>query len=199
MHALILTAAACQPVPAGQLRSGVWYTIAPSSPSGACLPVSHAAAWWDLSQITTARLGWILAIWLTAGYVLGWTQTWFLNRYEVALVRRCPRGLFRPRITRRWYGTSAHVCLRAEAGAEKPERYLVIAWDAEAVAVPWLLVDNLDNAEYGDPSWMPVTAFAPFTVRKIRPYVERVGRVPVPHLRDYLPLRQPAGYLGGDA
>ena len=144
-------------------------------------------------NITIAHLGWTIAALLVAGYVLGWIQTWFLNRYEVTMTRRRPRGVFRPRISRRWYAPGDHVCLSHEAGGEKPDRYLVIGWDSEAVAVPWLLVDNLDSDEQDGPSWLPVTAFAPFTVRRLRPYVYRDGWMPVVHLRDYLPLRQPAG------
>lgn len=65
--------------------------------------------------------------------------------------------------TRRWYGTRAHVCLRAEEDDDDAERYTVIAWDDEGTDVPWLLVEAMDDDWTAH--WAPVTDFAPYTVR----------------------------------
>ena len=138
-------------------------------------------------NITTANLGWIILTWLVAGYVLGQIQDWFDGQYEVT------RHGFRVRVTRRWYGTRAHVCLRAEEDNDKAERYLVLQWENEGTPVPWLLVEAMDD--YWTAHWAPVTDFAPYTVRRVRPHFLKYGRILVPQLRAYLPLRQPAGYL----
>ena len=143
-------------------------------------------------NITTANLGWIILAWLVAGYVLGNIQCWFDGQYEVT------RHGFRVRGTRRWYGTRAHVCLRAEEDNDEAERWLVLGWDQEDCEVPWIRVINIDD-EDARSRWAPVTDFAPYAVRRLRPWVFRYRRLAIPFLFSYWPLRQPAGYLGDGA
>jgi hypothetical protein len=85
-----------------------------------------------------------------------------------------------------------------------PALYAVIAQDGEHSPIPWLKVHKLaPDSNYWDDSaetyWAPVTAFAPYAVRRLRPWIFRYGwlRIPVPFL--YVPLRHPAGYPGGGA
>lgn len=141
-------------------------------------------------NITVPNLGWVILAFLLAGEVLATLQCWFDGQYEVA------RHGFSVRATRRWYGTHAHVCLRGDEDNDKAERYNVLRWDDESTTVPWLLVENLDDGKFGAaPYWAPVTAFAPYTVRRLRPHVLRTERYRFPMLFDYLPPRRPAGYL----
>lgn len=140
-------------------------------------------------NITTANLGWTILAILAAGTVLGWIQEWICDRWEITRAR--------PRVTRRWYGAHAQVTLRAEADADDPPRYVVLAWDSEDSAVPWLKVHRL-NPEFltywdedAEPFWAPVTVFAPYAVRRFRPGVKLIGRVPVMWLAKYPPLPYP--------
>src|ERR1700729_4061928 len=104
-------------------------------------------------NITIANLGWILVAWLLAGAVFGAIQDRLSNQYEFKWFR----------VTRRWYGTNAHVCLKSGGRCpEKPDRFQVLAWDGEHTEIPWLLVRNIDFAGYMDfgpprASWYPVT------------------------------------------
>ena len=142
----------------------------------------------------TATMVAVLVI-LAAGLALACVQSWLSGQYELA------RHGWLPAVSRRWYCPRAHVCLRAEADGQDPARYAVLAFCAEHTPVPWLLVHKL-NPEYltywdedSGAFWAPVTDFAPYAVRRLRPHVERFGPAPVPWLTLYLPLRQPAGYL----
>jgi hypothetical protein len=176
----VILASACKPWPASgpvTFQPGTCYSFAP-----------HAAPW----HITMAGLGWIIAAWLLAGLVLNGTIDWLFDRYEVTRSGR------RVRVTRRWYGNHAHVCLRCDADDDEADRFLVREWAIGDTEVPWLLVLNLDDEDAGA-FWAPVTGFAPYTVRRLRPHFERFGRLPVLWLTRYLPLRQPAGHLGTDA
>jgi hypothetical protein len=140
-------------------------------------------------NITVSQLGWILLGWLLAGIILSSVQAWFTGQYEVT------RRGFRPRVTRRWYGVRAHVCLRADEDDDDAERYFVVKWDDEGTSVPWLLVEGMDDDWTA--RWAPVTDFAPYTVRRLHPHLLRFGRFRIPQLFGYRPLRQPAGYLDG--
>lgn len=134
----------------------------------------------------TPALGWaILALaFIGAGEVLGAVQSWISDRWEIT--RRRP--------VRRWYGTRSQVVMRSAAGDDDPGRYVVLARDDENSAVPWLKVHKLDPGyltywdEDAEPFWAPVTDFAPYAVRRFRPGVTLIGRVPVPHLAEYPPL-----------
>jgi len=181
--------AACPPPQAGHLAPGLPYAF---TPHGLCYP--PAPPWWDLSQVTAVRLGWWIAGFLIAGIVLGIAQGWITDRWELAPGRRLP--------VRRWYGTHAHVCLRAEAEAHDPGLYVVLQRDDEDASVPSLKVHKL-NPEFctwwdedSEAFWAPVTVFSPYTVRRVRPHFERFGPVLIPWLTEYLPLRQPSGHLG---
>lgn len=179
------TARSCQPWPAPgpvTFRPGTCYSFAP-----------HAAAW----HMTAADWGWATVAWLAAGLVLAGILNWFSDRYEVAWCRHPPR------LIRRWYGPRAHVSLRGEE--DEDARYAVLAVDDEHFETPWLKVRKL-NPEfltYWDEDsgafWAPVTRFAPYSVRRLRPVLLHCGRVPVPWLTRYLPLRQPVRYLEADA
>lgn len=151
-------------------------------------------------NITTANLGWLILACMLGGIILGGIQDWFTGQYEATF--RMP---FRFRVTRRWYGTSAHVCLRIAEDDEDPARYVVLDRDEENTAAPWLKVHKLNPEAFSywdedaEAFWAPVTDFAPYTVRLLRPHILRSERYRWPMLFDYLPLRQPAGYLGTDA
>ena len=139
-------------------------------------------------SISPADLGWwITGLW-AAGTVVGWIQDWITNRYEIGA--REGRG----RITRRWYGPAAHVILRAAAGDDDPDRFAVLDWWDDNTAIPWLWVHKLDPeymtywAEDAEPFWAPVTDFAPYAVRRIRPYLYRFGRIRLPWLTQYVLL-----------
>jgi hypothetical protein len=138
---------------------------------------------------------WAALVIIAAGFAGSTAWDWFTGQYEVT----------RFRIVRRWYGISAHICLRAAGDAPDPDRYVVLGYDDEDSAVPWLKVHKLDpdyiryRDEDAEPFWAPVTDFAPYTVRRLCPHFLRFGRIPVPQLRAYRPLRQPAGYLGDGA
>lgn len=133
-------------------------------------------------NITPANLGWGIAAFLIAGYVLGSVQSWAGDRWEFT-GRRLP--------VRRWYGTGARVCL----GSNANQVFRVISWSDEGTEVPWLLVVlhsgtswYIDEPREPQPRWMPVTSFAPGRVRRFRPHLERVGGVRVPWLTAYLPV-----------
>lgn len=120
--------------------------------------------------------------------------SWFGNHFELDWSRPLPR------VRHRWYGKNAHVVLRGDEDDEDPGRYAVIEFDLEHAGVPWLKVHLLDpDSNYWDDNaevfWAPVTQFAPYTVRRLRPYIAYYGRVPVPWLIQYLPLRRPVRYL----
>ena len=129
-------------------------------------------------NITVPNLGWITLAFLLAGTVLGWIQDWFTGQYEVT------REGFRIRVTRRWYGTRAWVILRSHEDADEPERYQVAGWDQEDLSVPWVRVMSIDN-EDAESFWAPVTDFAPEAVRRLRPWIFRYRRLPLPVLFAY--------------
>lgn len=126
---------------------------------------------------------WAALVIIAAGFAGSTAWDWFTGLYEVT----------RFRVVRRWYGTSAHVCLRGAEDDDDAGRFAVIKWDGEGTDVPWLLVEAMDDGWTAH--WAPVTDFAPYTVRRLRPHFLKFGRIPVPQLRAYRPLRQPAGYL----
>lgn len=123
------------------------------------------------------------------------TLNWLADQYEIT----------RFRVTRRWYGTRAHLTRRGCEDDQAPALYVVLCRDTENLPVPWLKVCQLDAThitrwyEEGVPFWAPVTEFAPYTVHKFRPGVLRYGRLPVPWFSWWLPLRRPAGYLEAGA
>lgn len=131
----------------------------------------------------------ILAL-LAAVVALSSVHGWIGDRWEFSRAR--------PRVTRRWYGIHAQVTQRAEAGSDDPDRYVVLAWDSENTAVPWLKVHKLDPEyltywdEDAEPFWAPATGFAPYAVRRFRPGVTLIGRVPVLRMTNYPPLPYPA-------
>lgn len=136
----------------------------------------------------TPTLGWsILALAIIgAGAVLAAVQSWAGDRWEFT----CGR----PWIARRWYGTRSQVVMRSHADDDDPDRYVVLAWDSENSAAPWLKVHKL-NPEFitywdedAEPFWAPVTDFAPYAVRRFRPGVKFTGGVPVAWLAEYPPL-----------
>lgn len=136
---------------------------------------------------------WTVFILLAASVAASSVWDWLADQYE-----------FRwSGVTRRWYGTRAHVCLRGHEDDETPALYVVLERDTENLPVPWLKACLLDPdhitkwAEDAEPFWAAVTDFAPYTVRKFRPGVLRFGRVPVPWFSWWLPLRQPSGFLEG--
>ena len=149
-----------------------------------------------MNHITPANLGWWIVAFLVTGSVLGWLSDWSRDRWEIG---RGVRARFRP--ARRWYGTHAHVTLRAEAEADDPELYVVLDWDDEDASVPSLKVHKLDPEyltrwdEDSEAFWAPVAVFAPYTVRRFRPHFERFRWAWIPWLTLYLPLRQPSRYL----
>ena len=141
--------------------------------------------------MNTATLPWGIIVCVAAAFIAASVQEWFTGQYEVT------REGFRIRVTRRWYGTRALVCLRADEDDDKAGRYFVVKWDGKGTDVPWLLVEAMDD--YWTAHWAPVTDFAPCTVRRLRPHLAQYGRVLLPQLHVWLPLRQPAGYLGTGA
>lgn len=145
-----------------------------------------AAPWWHL---TPARAGWWLLAFVLASAVVVRLSELLADRWEIT-----PCAPWRHRIARRWYGTHAHVTLRAEAEADDPERYAVLDWDDASASVPSLKVHKLspESLNYWDEDseafWAPVTCFAPYAVRRLRPHFERFGRAWIPWLTLYLPL-----------
>jgi hypothetical protein len=133
----------------------------------------------------SAHSGLIILACLAAWTILGAICGWFTGQYEVT----------RHGITRRWYGIRAWIVLRAAADEDEPDHYQVLGWDQEDTCVPWVRVMNVDN-EDAESFWAPVTDFAPCMVRRLRPHLARYGPVLMPQLHVWLPLRQPAGYLG---
>jgi hypothetical protein len=91
------------------------------------------------------------------------------------------------RPVRRWYGTGAWVTLRADAGQDEPERFKVLAVDADDSDIPWLKAGSAGFAagEDAEPFWAPVTDFAPEAVRRFRPWICRYGWLRVPVLFAY--------------
>jgi len=165
----------CQPWPSSgpvTFQPGTCYSFGP-----------HAAPW----HITTANLGWIIAIWLIAGLVLSAVSGWLASRYEVTRSGR------RARVTRRWYAAGAYVVQPGTPGSGPMLRLRVLAWTDEFTAVPWLLVAAMAWVPAGDddpePFWAPVTEFTPGAVRRFRPYLRCCGRVPVPVLFAYETMR----------
>jgi hypothetical protein len=178
MRALIL-AASCQPWPASgpvTFRPGTCYSFTP-----------HAAAW----HIPAAGWGWITAAWLVAGLLLTAVMNWSGDQYEVTRA-----GLFRFRVTRRWYGTRALVAPRGHRHESGHHRYQVVKWDSEFTDCPWLLVQDLDD-EDAEVVWLPVTRFVPEAVRRLRPWIHRYGRLPLPVLFAYETLPWPSGRPSG--
>lgn len=176
----------CLPWPPGgpvSFRPGTCYAFAP-----------HAAPWWSPSHVTAANLGWVILALLLAGSFLGGIQGWVTDRYEFIAL---PCRGFRFTVTRRWYGTHAQVCLRTEADDLEADRYVVLQRETGNTAVPWLKVHKLNPefltywAEDSEAFWGPVTDFAPFAVRRFRPGVTLIGRVPVPGLWGYPLLPYP--------
>jgi hypothetical protein len=141
-------------------------------------------------NITIANFGWVILAWLAAGVTINGIETWFTGQYEVT------RHGFRFTAGRRWYGVRAWIVLRTKAEEDEPDRYQVLGWDQEDTRIPWVRVMNIDN-EAAESFWAPVTDFCPRSVRRLRPWLVRYGRLRVPALFDYRPVRQPAGYLGG--
>jgi len=139
-------------------------------------------------NITTVNLGWIILGWLLAGTACSGIGGWLAGQYKVTRQGR------RLCVTRRWYGARAHVCLRGEA--DGAQRYSVTRWYGEGTALPWLLVQNIDDEDEPDAFWAPVTDFAPYSVRRLRPHILRTGHYRFPQVFDYRPLRQPSGFLG---
>lgn len=143
-------------------------------------------------NITKADLGWVIATWLIAGLILAAIADWFTGQYEVT---RRGRAWFR--ITRRWYGTRAWVILRVQFDWDEPERFRVDRWDDENTGVPWLLVHSIDD-DGADSFWAPVTDFAAWAVRRLRPWIFRYGwlRLPVLFAYETLPSGPDLGQLG---
>jgi len=137
-------------------------------------------------NITPVNLGWWITGFLVVGTLAAWTQNWISDRYE--FVARDGRV----RISRRWYGGAAHVILRTQAGDEDPDRFAVLDWWDDNTAVPWLWVHKLDPEymtywdEDSEAFWAPVTDFAPYAVRRIRPYFYKFGPIRLPWLTKYV-------------
>lgn len=158
---------------------------------GTCYSSPHPAPWW----MTHAAFGWGWLGALLAALVLARAQDWAAGQYEFTCGGRWPH------IARRWYGRHARVCLRAgraDGDDDRDFRFNVLRWCSESTPVPWLLVENIDDEDDG-PYWGPVTDFAPYTVRRLRPHILRTERCRFPRLFGYRPLRRPAGYLGTGA
>ena len=128
---------------------------------------------------------------------LDWLSTWFAGQYEVTWGRPFPRA------DRRWYGRNAHVVLRGNEDDADAPRYAVLDWDAENLDAPSLKVHQLDpDSNYWDDNaeafWAPVTSFAPYAVRRLRPWIFRYRWLRIPVLFSYQPVRHVAGRLEAD-
>lgn len=158
-------------------------------------PHCPADPWW---HVTAVRLGWWIVALIIAATILSMVSEWIRDRWEITCGHR---------ITRRWYGTHARVCLRTEAADWGPARYVVIGWDNEHTGIPWLLVHKADpeHPAYLDEDagafYASATDFVPDSVRRFRPHLIRcalVGRVVfMPWLVKYLPL--PAATRRGES
>jgi hypothetical protein len=151
--------------------------------------------------MNTAIPIWQILAAIAAVAILTSAWGWFSDQYEVAGGRRI--GF---RLHRRWYGTRARVILRADAGEGEPERFKVLAVDAEDSGIPWLKVgsvdfdeDHLDEDDLAEPFWAPVTDFAPEAVRRLHPWIFRYRWLRLPALFAYVPLARPAGFPGDGA
>jgi len=156
------------------------------------ITVSHVSALVAVFVAATAALGCIVA--------LDWAWSRVSDRYEITLSVR--RGLS---VRRRWYGGAAHVVRRDDDG-DNPDRFAVLDWwrdDSGPGRPPWLWVVLLDPKyltywdEDAEPFWAPAADFAPHEVRRFRPYLWRFGRVRLPWLTSWVPLRDPDGFQGG--
>lgn len=142
-----------------------------------------------MNHVTAANLGWYILAFLATGTAVNAVQEWIRDRWELT-----PDASWRRPLTRRWYGTHAHVTLAAEAEADDPELYVVLAWDAEDAGLPSLKVHKLKPEhltrwdEDSEAFCAPVTIFAPYTVRRFRPHFERFRWAWIPWLTLYLPL-----------
>lgn len=149
-------------------------------------PHCPAVPWW---HVTAVRLGWWIVALIVTAVILSAISEWIRDRWEIGCGHR---------ITRRWYGTHARVCLRAEAADWGPARYTVIGWDSEHTGIPWLLVHKLNPAdlrywaEDAEAFYALATDFVPDSVRRFRPHWIRcvvAGRVVMlPWLVKWLPL-----------
>ena len=159
-------------------------------------------------NVTIGHIDWRVAVAVAAlaafglYRVLGLSREWVTDRYETTVSLR--GGLH---VARRWYGAAAQVIRRDQVEAEDPDRFAVIDWwqdgpaDGGALAGTWLWVARLDPDymtywdEDAEPFWAPVTDFAPYAVRRVRPHFWRFGRIPLPRLTSWVLL--PAFLDGG--
>lgn len=139
-----------------------------------------------MNSLEATNLAWAIIALIAAWAAGGWILDWLDDRYEVCGFR----------VTRRWYGAAAHVIL--QSADDDPDRYAVLDWRKdESQPVPWLLVHKLDPEyltfwdEDAEAFWAPVTDFAPYAVRRIRPYLYKFGPVPLPRLTKYVLLSGP--------
>jgi hypothetical protein len=143
---------------------------------------------------TTGIRGIAIGFLLTLAFLaLTGAQGWLTEQYEWTW-----RG-WRPVATRRWYGKNAHVCLRADADDVEAPLYLVHEWNDDDTSIPWLRVQAIDDDSEPEAFWGSVSNFAPYSVRRLRPWLFRYGWFRYPVLFDYRPLRQPSGHLGNGA
>ncbi len=132
---------------------------------------------------------WHAYVLVLAFFALNWALDWFTGQYEVSR-----RGRLGFRVTRRWYGARGHVCFRSDADLDDPAWFRVLDWIGESTDVPWVLIAPPDDTEF-PACWCPVTDLAPYSVRRLRPWIFRYRWLRIPVLFSYVPLRQPAGYL----
>jgi hypothetical protein len=134
---------------------------------------------------------WTIPTFIAAAWVLNSLSSWFADQYEVT---RCGRFWFR--ITRRWYGTRSWLAQRGHRHESDHHRYQVIEWLDDNTECPWLLVRDIDDDD-AEVIWAPVTRFVPEAVRKLRPWIFRYRRLPLPVLFAYETLPWPSGRPSG--
>lgn len=130
---------------------------------------------------------WIVVV---AFFAFIWTTEWFSRQYKIHR-----RGRFWFRIIRRWYGEHAHVCFRVDEELDDPMWYQVLDWTDDYTEIPWVLIYRPDDDQL-PAIWCPLSDLAPYTVRVLRPWIFRYGRMRIPMLFSYRPLRNPVGHIG---
>lgn len=140
-----------------------------------------------MNPLNAAMPMWVFLVIIAsvAAFCAAWD--WFRDHYEPAWHGRLPR------FTRRWYGTGARVCFKADADLADPAWFQVLEWGDDHTDVPWVLLYVPDDEEF-PACWCPVTDLAPYALRRLHPWVFRYRWLRIPLPFGYMPVPHRAGY-----